>query len=62
MPMFTCPGHSKDRYCCRGYCIDLLRHLSGHCNFTFSLFLSFEDYGSLERNNQSNKQVLPALK
>ena len=43
-------------YCCRGYCIDLLRLLSDHCNFTYSLYLSFDEYGSLERNNKSGKQ------
>ena len=43
-------------YCCRGYCIDLLKHLSNTCNFTYSLSLSFGHYGSLERNNASGKQ------
>ena len=48
---------SGERYCCRGYCIDLLVELAAKCNFTYSLHLSFEEYGILEKNNQSGKQV-----
>ena len=43
--------------CCRGYCIDLLKDLAEKCNFTYSLHLSFNEYGSLERNNDTGKQV-----
>jgi ionotropic glutamate receptor NMDA 1 len=43
--------------CCKGYCIDLLRLLADHCNFTYSLHLSFNEYGSLARNNLTGKQV-----
>ncbi len=50
----------EERYCCRGYCIDLLRQLSAHCNFTYSLHLTFDEYGALQRNNESNKQVRAA--
>ena len=42
--------------CCSGYCIDLLKLLAEHCNFTYSLHLSFNEYGSLERDNQTGKQ------
>jgi ionotropic glutamate receptor NMDA 1 len=48
-------------YCCRGYCIDLLRLLSDNCNFTYSLYLSFDEYGGLERNNKSGKQEWTGL-
>ena len=44
-------GGGGDRYCCRGYCIDLLRKLSSYCNFTFSLHLSFDEYGALESSS-----------
>ena len=54
-------GSKSDRYCCRGYCIDLLHQLAAHCNFTFSLHLTFDEYGSLERNNQSGKQEWTGL-
>ena len=51
----------QDVYCCKGYCIDLLQNLSEHCNFTFSLHLSFNEYGSLERNNLTGKQEWTGL-
>ena len=47
---------SNEKSCCYGYCIDLLRLLGDHCNFTYNLHLSFNEYGSLERNNQTGKQ------
>lgn len=50
-----------EQHCCRGYCIDLLKHLADHCNFTYSLYLSFNEYGSLERNNQTGKQEWTGL-
>ena len=55
--MFPHEGKS----CCSGYCIDLLESLAVHCNFTFSLHLSFNEYGSLERNNQTGKQEWSGL-
>ena len=45
-----------NKSCCYGYCIDLLRMLAEQCNFTYSLHLSFNEYGSLERNNHTGKQ------
>lgn len=49
---------SRDRYCCSGYCIDLLRHLAASCNFTYSLWLSPPgyEYGAIERDNATGKQ------
>lgn len=47
---------ANQKSCCSGYCIDLLRLLGDHCNFTYSLHLSFNEYGSLERNNKTGKQ------
>ena len=47
---------NSNKSCCFGYCIDLLRQLAQQCNFTYSLHLSFNEYGSLERNNQTGKQ------
>lgn len=49
-------GSDEQVSCCTGYCIDLLKLLAEHCNFTYSLHLSFNEYGSLERNNQTGKQ------
>ena len=51
----------KKVFCCKGYCIDLLQSLSEHCNFTFSLHLSFNEYGALERNNLTGKQEWSGL-
>jgi hypothetical protein len=28
------------KYCCRGYCMDLLDQLSKKCNFTYDVYLS----------------------
>ena len=45
-------------FCCRGYCMDLLEELSKTSNFTYSLHVSLKgDYGNLERNNDTGKQV-----
>ena len=43
------------KHCCYGYCIDLLQKLSETCNFTFSLHLSNNSYGSLEKNKTTDK-------
>ena len=43
------------KHCCYGYCIDLLQKLSQTCNFTFSLHLSNNSYGSLEKNKTTDK-------
>ena len=52
----------RGNYCCRGYCMDLLRHLSATSNFTYSLYVSLEgDYGELERNNDTGKQEWTGL-
>ena len=60
-----CPEHVDghgtrvgDSFCCRGYCMDLLEELSKTSNFTYSLHVSLGgDYGNLERNNDTGKQV-----
>jgi len=52
----------RGNYCCRGYCMDLLRHLAATSNFTYSLYVSLEgDYGELERNNDTGKQEWTGL-
>ncbi|GAB1605407.1 glutamate receptor ionotropic, NMDA 1 isoform X2 [Argonauta hians] len=56
----VCPHTDKatgnfTEYCCKGYCIDLLKNLSTRVNFTFELHLSAENiYGSFERRNGSS--------
>ena len=58
-----CPEHVDSpgvgtSFCCRGYCMDLLEELSKTSNFTYSLHVSLRgDYGNLERNNDTGKQV-----
>ena len=58
-----CPEHVSGSvggasFCCRGYCMDLLEELSKTSNFTYSLHVSLKgDYGNLERNNDTGKQV-----
>lgn len=39
-PLFNATEHSGNDYCCRGYCIDLLRALANRINFTYDLALS----------------------
>ncbi|XP_059080362.1 glutamate [NMDA] receptor subunit 1-like isoform X1 [Tigriopus californicus] len=53
--------YTEEMYCCRGYCIDLLHLLSSHSNFTFSLHLAQDEYGTLERNNLTGKQEWTGL-
>ncbi|XP_076311520.1 glutamate [NMDA] receptor subunit 1-like [Tachypleus tridentatus] len=47
----------KKSYCCRGYCMDLLRKLGNDLNFTYDLY-QVEDgqYGSFEYVNGSKKK------
>lgn len=49
---------STDRfYCCRGYCIDLLKELAKKNNFTYSLALSPDgQFGSLSPKNGTGKK------
>ena len=54
-------NEGKEVYCCRGYCVDLLVELSKECNFTYSLYLSEDEYGSLEHNNKTEKQEWTGL-
>ncbi|XP_023346842.1 glutamate [NMDA] receptor subunit 1 [Eurytemora carolleeae] len=50
------------KYCCKGYCMDLLEKLALKCNFTYDVYLSLDgDYGSLERNNLTGKQEWTGL-
>ena len=46
----------KEKHCCFGYCIDLLKELARECNFTYDLHLSKNEYGALTRNNRTEKQ------
>lgn len=39
-PLFNATDGSANEYCCRGYCIDLLRALANRINFTYDLALS----------------------
>ena len=52
---FFCFVLAAPKHCCYGYCIDLLQKLSQTCNFTFSLHLSNNSYGSLEKNKTTDK-------
>ena len=49
------PRHKGRHHCCKGYCMDLLKELSGRIKFSFSLRL-VEDgkYGSLNKVNGSH--------
>ena len=58
----TVSSPERGNYCCRGYCMDLLRELSATSNFTYSLYVSMGgDYGELERNNNTGKQEWTGL-
>lgn len=39
-PLFNATDTSTNEFCCRGYCVDLLRALSNRVNFTYDLALS----------------------
>ena len=43
-------------YCCKGYCIDLLEKLRETCNFTYDLYVSFDDYGTNQQVNGTGKK------
>ncbi|XP_076048968.1 glutamate [NMDA] receptor subunit 1-like isoform X2 [Oratosquilla oratoria] len=49
----TQPTH---QYCCTGYCIDLLIHLSATINFTYDLALSPDgEFGALNKSDKGKK-------
>lgn len=54
----TADNSNTDRYyCCRGYCIDLLKELARKNNFTYSLALSPDgQFGSLTPKNGTGKK------
>nr|CAG4639777.1 EOG090X00ST [Daphnia pulex] len=54
----TADSSGTDRfYCCRGYCIDLLKELARKNNFTYSLALSPDgQFGSLSPKNGTGKK------
>lgn len=39
-PLFNATEEDYQTFCCRGYCVDLLKHLAETVNFTYSLALS----------------------
>nr|CAG4646802.1 EOG090X00ST [Megafenestra aurita] len=57
-PWFNNTADTTDRfYCCRGYCIDLLKELARKNNFTYSLALSPDgQFGSFGPKNGTGKK------
>lgn len=57
-PWFNNTAETTDRfYCCRGYCIDLLKELARKNNFTYSLALSPDgQFGSFGPKNGTGKK------
>ncbi|GJQ87548.1 Nmdar1 [Trypoxylus dichotomus] len=57
-PHFNSTQDETAKYCCRGFCMDLLKELSKKINFTYSLALSpdgqFGNY--ITKNNSSKKE------
>ncbi|KAL1491040.1 hypothetical protein ABEB36_011696 [Hypothenemus hampei] len=57
-----CPHFNKshditDKYCCKGYCMDLLKELAKKINFTYSLALSPDgQFGNYALRNTSGKK------
>lgn len=62
-PLYNSTNEIKNRYCCKGYCIDLLRNLANRINFTYDLALSPDgQFGHYILKNQSNSGVVGARK
>nr|CAG4649931.1 EOG090X00ST [Sida crystallina] len=56
-PWFNNTGSDDRFYCCRGYCIDLLKELARKNNFTYSLALSPDgQFGHLAFRNGSGRK------
>lgn len=57
-PWFNNTADANDHfYCCRGYCIDLLKELAKKNNFTYSLALSPDgQFGSFGQKNGTGKK------
>lgn len=54
-PWYNATSGSRNEYCCRGYCIDLLRALANRINFTYDLALSPDgQFGHYILNNVSS--------
>lgn len=62
-PLYNSTNDIKSRYCCKGYCIDLLRNLANRINFTYDLALSPDgQFGHYILKNQSNSGVVGTRK
>lgn len=62
-PLFNATDGSANDYCCRGYCIDLLRALANRINFTYDLALSPDgQFGHYVLKNVSSSKGLGIVK
>ncbi|XP_022901421.1 glutamate [NMDA] receptor subunit 1 [Onthophagus taurus] len=57
-PHFNATEDESARYCCKGFCMDLLKNLAAKINFTYSLALSPDgQFGNfLIKNNSTKKE------
>lgn len=56
-PLFNATDGTANDYCCRGYCIDLLRALANRINFTYDLALSPDgQFGNYVLKNVSSSK------
>ncbi|XP_017775694.1 PREDICTED: glutamate [NMDA] receptor subunit 1 isoform X2 [Nicrophorus vespilloides] len=61
-PLFNATQDETGKYCCKGFCMDLLKELSKKINFTYSLALSPDgQFGNYVPKNSSNKKEWTGL-
>ncbi|KAL9872985.1 glutamate ionotropic receptor NMDA type subunit 1 isoform 1-T4 [Glossina fuscipes fuscipes] len=60
-PLFNTSNGIENDFCCRGYCIDLLKALSQRINFTYNLALSPDgQFGHYILKNSSSSSLPPS--
>nr|CAG4640619.1 EOG090X00ST [Eulimnadia texana] len=61
-PWYNNTGEGNKFYCCRGYCVDLLKQLAKKINFTFSLALSPDgQFGNYVLKNETGRKEWTGL-
>lgn len=62
-PLFNATQGTANEYCCKGYCIDLLRALAKRVNFTYDIALSPDgQFGHYILKNQTTAGIVTGVK